>query len=429
MSKKLITGIVLIVIVLVGLTLTPNIVDTVEKGTYQVKQAAWTGKMSAKMTPGLWGQWFGDIDVFPNQETFFFTADRDVSDDVAVDASIEVLFVDGSKSNISGTCRIIMPRTESDAIALVVEDGYKTYKDVAHKLILPTLRNVLRHTANMMTARESYAEKRQDYVAWARDQLENGLYKTTTEEREVTDLVSGEKVEKVFKIILEVEGIPQYDFNPLTRGIRVANFEIKNFGYGEIVKDQIKTQQEALMAVATAQAKAKQAEMEKLREKAEGEQKVMKAKYEKEQEKVRAVVDARKEKEVQELAAQRDKQVAITLAEKRKETAKLDKDAAGFRKQEQILLGEGEAKRKQLVLAADGALAQKLGTYENVMSIWADAYSKRKVPSVVMGGGGLPGKAGADTDAISMSEVLSLMAMKQLGLDLSIPKGTKSEVK
>lgn len=421
MGKKIVTLIIVGVIIVVGLILTPQIFDTVEKGTYQIKQAAISGKMTAKMTPGLWWQNFGDIDVFPNQETFFFTADKDTPDDVAADESIEVRFVDGSLSNISGTCRIIMPRAESDAIALVVEDGYKTYRDVAHKLILPTLRNVLRHTANMMTARESYAEKRQEYVMWARDQLENGLYRTTTEERDVVDLVSGEKGRKTFKIILRIKGSPQYEFNPLTRGIRVANFEIKDFGYGKIVKKQIQTQQEALMAVATAQAKAKRAEMEKLREKAEGEQKVMKAKYEEEQVKVRAIVVAQREKEVQELDARRDKQVAITLAEKRKETAKLDKDAAGFKKQEQILLGEGEAKRKQLVLAADGALAQKLSTYENVMTLWANAYSKRKVPSVMMGNGG---EGRIDTNAISMSEVLSLMAMKQLGLDFSIPKGT-----
>ena len=54
--------------------------------------------------------------------------------------------------------------------------------------------------------------------------------------------------------------------------------------------------------------------------------------------------------------------------------------------------------------------------------VWADAYSKRKVPTVMMGGG-----SGGDIDknTLSMSEVMSLMAMKQLGLDLTVPDGAK----
>ena len=37
--------------------------ETVEKGTYQVKQAAVSGSMSAKMTPGLWIQMFGPTHI------------------------------------------------------------------------------------------------------------------------------------------------------------------------------------------------------------------------------------------------------------------------------------------------------------------------------------------------------------------------------
>ena len=200
----------------------------------------------------------------------------------------------------------------------------------------------------------------------------------------------------------------------------MRNFEIKSFEYKEKVKKQIEKQQEALMAVATAITEAKQAEQQKLTIEAQGKAKVAKAKYEEEQKKIRAVVEAQKNKEVQELNAARDKEVAVIAGEKRKQVNKLDKEAAAFKKQEQILLGEGEAKRKRLVLNADGALAQKLDTYEKVMTIWAEAYAKRKVPTVMMGGGG---KAGVDGDAIAMNDVLSIMALKQLGLKLDVPKG------
>jgi len=410
-SKKMIGLVLIIIIILAGLIVGGSIIETVEKGTYQIKQAAVSGTMSAKMDPGLWFQFFGDIETWPKAETFFFTAD--VLEGEKVDQSIEVRFVDGSLCNLSGTLRIILPTTESEAIALTTVRGHKTYKDVEQKLILPTIRNVLRLTANLMTARESYSTKRADYVMWAREQIIKGMYQTTSEERKITDMISGEMVTKSFKVVKRDEnGNSLHHPNPLEgTGILLQNFEIKKFVYEGKVNSQIATQQEALMAVATAKAKAQEAEQNKLTLEAQGKANVAKARYEEEQIKVRAVVVANREKEVN-----------VIAAEQRKEVAALDKEAAALKKQEQILLGQGEAERKRLVLAADGALKQKLETYEKVMAIWADAHSKRLVPTVIMGGSKTP----TDGDSLSMSEVISLMAVKQLGLDFSIPKGAVS---
>ncbi len=425
LNKKSITVIIIVASILLVLICSAKLVNTVSKGTYQIKQAAVSGTMSAKMTPGIWLQLWGDIDTWPKAFTFYFTHDRDTSVDSVVDQSVEIRFVDGSKCRISGTARIAMPTVEEDAIAIVTEHGYMSLKAVEEKLIKPTIRNSLRLTANMMTAQESYAEKRLDYNNWAREQLASGLYEVETEMREVTDLASGEKVKKPFKVIkTDKEGNALHRTNPLEgTGIVIKNFEIKSFEYDPTVRDQIGRQQKSLMAVATAKADAQKAEQEKLTIEAQGKAKVAKAKYEEEQKKIRAVVEAEKNKEVQELNAARDKQVAVIAGEQRKEVAVLDRDAAKLTKQQQILLGQGEAERKRLVLKADGALAQKLETYENVMKVWADAFSVRPVPSVMMGGSG--GKAGVDGDALGMSDVLSLIAMKQLGLDLTMPSGNR----
>ncbi|MCK5602814.1 hypothetical protein KAR91_13115 [Candidatus Pacearchaeota archaeon] len=410
--KKIIGLTILCLIAFVGLFITPMLVDTVEKGTYQIKQAAVTGTMSAKMTPGLWYQGFGDIDVWSKAETFYFTADEDEGE--SRDQSVEVRFVDGSLCRISGTSRIMMPTIASEAIALTTEHGYKTYSELEHKLLLPTIRNALRLTANLMTAQESYADKRTDFVFWASDQIEHGLYETIEEEKKIKDLISGDMVTKTFKVIKTEgkNGPPIYQSNPLAgTGITLKNFEIKSFQYAPAVKKQIATQQEAYMAVATAKAKASEAEQNKLTIEAQGKAAVAKAKYEKEQEKVRAVV-----------AAQQAKEVKIIGAEQRKDSAKLDRDAAKFTKEEQILLGEGEAERKRLVLAADGALAQKLKTYEKVSAVWADAHKTRPVPTVMMGGGS--GEGNTDSiGTVGFSEAVSLMALKQLGLDMTIPAG------
>jgi len=417
------------IFLVVGLICIPNIVETVDKGTYQVKQAAISGTMSAKMTPGFWFQNFGDIDVWPKAETYFFTHDNDTKGDVDEDTSIEVRFNDGSMCKISGTLRIIMPTTADPAIALVTVKNHKTYRDLQEKLIKPTLRNVLRTTANLMSARESYSEKRPDFVAWARDQISNGVYKTKEEKRHVEDLVTGQKTWKMVKVIRTdgKGGIPLYEPNPMEgTGIGLANFEIKSFVYEKKVQKQISKQQEARMAVETAKAEAEKARQGELKAVAEGKKNVAIAKYKQEQEKIKAVVIAQKNKEVQELDAARNKNVAVIAGNQRKEVATLDRDAAKLKKQELILLGEGQAKAKKLVIEADGALEQKLETYENVNARYAQAierYQGHWVPTTVMGNSG----GGNINGATALIDLLTVKTAKDLSLDMSIKAGTKSK--
>lgn len=378
--KQIATLTAIAVFLIIGLICLPNIIDTVEKGTYQIKQAAVTGIMDAKMSPGLWGQWFGDIDVWPKAETYFFTSDNDTKGDVDADTSIEVRFNDGSMCRISGTARIIMPTTKGEAIALVTERGHKTYADVQEKLIKPTIRSVLRSTANLMSARESYSEKRLDYITWSKDQIENGIYKTFETKKQVEDLITGEKTWKKVKEIKEDGGVPLHEVSPLAgTGIKLVNFEIKSFVYEKKVQEQISKQQQARMAVETAKAKAEEAKQDELKAIAEGKKNVAIAKYQKEEEKIRAVVDAEK-----------DKETATIAGQKRKDVAALDRDAAKLEKERLILLGEGEATRKRAVMSADGALQQKLATYERVNRMYASAIENYKgnwVPTTMFGGG------------------------------------------
>ncbi|MCH9648923.1 MAG: hypothetical protein K0U98_11845 [Deltaproteobacteria bacterium] len=383
-------------ILILALSLGGRVVETVQNGTYQIKQAAVTGHMSAKMEPGLWFQNFGDIKTWNKAETFYFTADAGEGE--KFDQSIEVRFNDGSLCNISGTMRIILPTSDREAISLMTDYSYRDYTELERKLVLPVVRNALRLTSNLMSARESYSEQRTDFIFWAWDQIQNGLYETTEETRRVLDPVSGEEVTKTFKIIEEdATGSPIHQRNPLEGlGIKLANFEIKEFVYTEKVQAQIATQQEALMAVATARAQAQQAEQDALTREAKGKAQVMLAKYQEEESKIRAVVKA----------------------EQALEVSRLEKDAAEMQKEKEILLGQGEAERKRLVLAADGALAQKLAAMMRINEQWANAYAQRQVPSLVMGGGEVGGSDKATTD---FAQMMQLLVAGQMGLDLNIP--------
>lgn len=389
-----------------------KIVETVGKGTYQIKQAAVSGDMSAHMRPGMYMQNFGDIQVWPKSETFYFTKDQ--HEGGVGDSSIRVRFVDGSETGISGTMRYSLPTSPEQAISLITNHAYMSPEDLEAKLILPIVRKALINTANLMTARESYAEKKTDYFLWARDQVENGMYLTEDYKKEVVDPTDPTGVKKIKVTAKRAKVDKDGNFlreanHPLNgTGIRIVNFEVKNFDYPDRVRKQIAQQQQNLMAIATAKSLAKKAEQDAITVEQEGLADVMRAKYVEEQEKIKAVV-----------VAERDKEVAELHAQKELEVAKLQKLSAEQEKQRQILLGQGESTRKKLVMNADGALQQKLDTWLEAQKAYAVAMKEYKgawVPSVVMGGT----KKQSQNGATSLIDMLSVKTAQDLALDMSI---------
>ena len=95
--------------------------------------------------------------------------------------------------------------------------------------------------------------------------------------------------------------------------------------------------------------------------------------------------------------------------------AEQKKLAAVEYKQEQTLRGEGDAAYKRLVMQADGALAQKLATYEAVMGKFATEFGKQKwVPEIAMGSA-----SGTQVgQAAQFIELLTVKAAKDLQLNL-----------
>ncbi len=102
--------------------------------------------------------------------------------------------------------------------------------------------------------------------------------------------------------------------------------------------------------------------------------------------------------------------------------AELDRDAAEFKNQEEILLGEGEAKRKRLIMQADGALKQKLDAWLQAQRAWAVAFEKRSVPSYVNYGGTSKQGQGTDFQTQQFQSFMNIMMAKQIGLDMKVGK-------
>lgn len=414
--------VVVVILAAIGISCSFKLVDTVDRGTYVVKQGAISGELTAIMQPGMFWQGFGDFTTWPVSETYYFTHDGEGGQG---DASVGVRFNDGATAQIAGTCRVEMPRSGEELIALMAKYGYRDYDQLEDKLITPFLRRTLIMTANLMSSKESYSDRRADFFSYARDQIENGIYLTKDESVTELDQITGQPISLVRKTILRdpKTGEIQREKTPLAEtGVRLSNFDIKDFIYEKKVQEQIAKQQEAVMAVQTAKANAQKAQQDALSAEAQGKADVMKAKYAQEVEAAKAIVTAEQEAKV----AVTKSQQLVDVAESERKQAAAKLETAKLQKETEIAIGQGEAERRRLVLEADGALEKKLQAYIEAQRVWADAFAKRSVPGVVMAGAG---GSGTDGDVSSFMQILGAKAARDLAVDLEIKEAAPRAAK
>ena len=62
--------VVFAVLVLILFACASSIVETVQKGSYDIVQYPVSGKIEAKMNPGMYYQGWGDVETWPKSQTF-----------------------------------------------------------------------------------------------------------------------------------------------------------------------------------------------------------------------------------------------------------------------------------------------------------------------------------------------------------------------
>jgi hypothetical protein len=373
------------------------------------------GKLFVKFTPGVYLEFFGTHEEYNDVITFDFDKEKAEGSEATIDQQgIAVRYQDGGTGTVFGKARFSLPVDEPTMLKLHKE--FRSNVGVAQKLIKSVTEEGENLTAGLMTSEDAYATKRGIFTQWSQEQIARGKFQTELKTVTETDEVTGKKLEKVIpQIKYGDDGRPlQFESDLKAYGIAVSGYQVTDWGFEPKTLTQIATKREATMAIITAKANAERAKQDTITAEEQGKADVMKAQYEKEVEKKRAVVVAEQEKEVAEIAAAQ--KVAVAAQELLE--AKQKRLAAAEYKQEQILRGEGDAAYKKLVIEADGALAQKLATYETVMARFAEEFGKQKwVPEVMMGDSGKGGNAAADFIGL-----LTIKAANDLGLDMSVKK-------
>lgn len=389
-SKKSISAIIFAVIAIVFLFLFPSVGEDVPNEEIIVNQYPFTGKMAYWTTPGFKGQWFGRKTTYYKTQQFWFGSSDD--DNRQQGTPIPVIFNDASDGLIYGSLRIKLP-TDEEHLSRIQTD-YNGMDRLMNDLVSQTVTKVIYASGPLMSAFESYAEKKNDLIEYITDQLNNGVYKTAVKVEETVDPVTGEKKTVKLATLIPDENAPggykRSERSPFAYyGITIGSDQggqvsISKIDYSDKVKQQIAQQQEANMLIQTSKAKSAAAQQEAVRAEQEGKASAAKAKWE--QEKIKAVEVTKAEQEYE---------VARLAALKAKEEAKR-------------IEAEGEAKAAaNRALVSAGLTPLERATIEKETKIGvAEALSKTKWPTVVMNGGNGQNSA---MDVIALRQMTDLV--------------------
>jgi regulator of protease activity HflC (stomatin/prohibitin superfamily) len=394
-KRKIFLGLIAVIATVFGLFIMPSLWEDVDAGEHVVIQDPFDGELTVYSQPGFVWQGFGKATHYRRSNQFWFSAPKTDED---TDLSIPVKWNDGGHAEISGSVRYDLPTDAKHIIKL--HSIFGSQEAIENQLIKTNIEKSIYMTGPLMSSKESYAEKRNDLIFYIEDQASRGVYKTKqTDVKELDPLTNEEKMVTKVEIVERAPGQPiRQEKSPIAdNGIRLYNISINGIKYDKTVEKQIQTQQQAIMNVQTAIANAKKAEQDAITTAKQGEADAAKAKWQQE------VIKAKQ----------------VTEAESRSRVAELDVKTAELNKRKSILEGEGEAAKRRLVMQADGALSQKLATYEKVQKYWADAfqnYGGALVPTYVSGGSS-SGNAG-----FNFMELMGAKAAKDLGLELQNKK-------
>jgi regulator of protease activity HflC (stomatin/prohibitin superfamily) len=374
LSKGKITAIIIGVFTILCLFMIPRVAEDVKNEQIVVNQYPFTGRMAYWTQPGLEWQWFGRTTKYYKTQQFWFGG-KDVEGE-SHGTPIKVIFNDASVGYIYGSLRVILPTDEEHL--RMIQTAYNGMDRLMNDLVAQNVVKVIYSSGPLMSAFESYAEKKNDMVFYITDQLTNGVYKTTVREEESVDTFTGEvKMVKVASLVSNENapnGYVRSEKSPFSSyGVIIDQVSITEITYDEKVNQQIQTQQQANMSIQTKKAEALAAQQDAIKAEAEGKAAAAKAKWE--QEKIKAT--------------------EVTKAEQEREVSKLAAEKAEFDKKRIIAEGEAEAAANRAKVAA-GLTPQERAEWEfKTKKAVAEAIAQVQLPKIMMTGGGNGGGSSA----------------------------------
>jgi hypothetical protein len=383
-----------------------------------------TGHQVGETTPGYHAKYWGTYEPFKKFITV--KADSDDTNNTNVSASIgpiEGRFTDAVTANIEVTARFQMPTVEADFLKMAV--AFRTQDNLESSTLIPVLKEVVRNSARTMTAQDYIAGKGGEFENSILDQLREGTYildiKEIRPEGKQNINEEGDRGIDVSQMVkYEVRKMRNDDGSIIRKptalkdyNIIVAQSNVSAVDPEQKFKDMLGLQRDAAAQASVKKQEAKRAEYDKQKIIAEGE--TAKASIRIEQEKAQITTLIAAETLL--------KQAKIDLEEAKIQAAKEIQVAAKVK-----TAADAEAYAKAKVIKADGALTQKLASFNQAVEDISKGWANRAVPQTVImsGGGSAEGNAqytGSPEEVnVMLGMMLADMAKNSLNVDLKVKK-------
>lgn len=326
--------------------------EEVEAGEICVIQHPVSGELDVITTPGTYSQYLGKATHYKRRTQIWFSRMQSQGD--TTDQSIKIRFNDGGHAKISGSVSMELPLDTKSIIAL--HTNYGSQEAIEHELVTTVIQKAVFMSGPLMTSKESYAEKRNDLIAYIEDQASHGVYKTIQkDEKSIDALTSAEKVITIVEIVKDPKGgYARVEKSPIQRyAVNLSNLSINGVEYDKAVDNQIKQQQNLVMQVQTSIANAKKSEQDAITTEQKGKADAAAAKWQQEVIKAKLVTEAQQRKEVAGLEAQ----AAILEAQK----TRTDADAESYKNAKLVSAGLSPIDRADYEMKTKIGIAEALG--------------------------------------------------------------------
>lgn len=349
-----------------------------------------------------------------------------------------IMFLDQVDANAQATVRFSMPTDQEVFLKLAHE--YRSPENLLRTALVPAFKETIQASASLMSAEDYYSGGRTEFSNEFEKQMIDGVYMVRRQEVRETSKTKakasanaalgedqqkyGDEIKVTFKVrkLLDKTGQPiRKKQRFINFGIQVVEARVTNMQPNQRFIERMQLKQKASADRAIAREQRIQEEEQRLLAIARGEREVAERQ-----------AKAKVEQIQQTTEAQTDKQLALTRAQKLKEQASIEKDTAEIQLEKAKVeaetvrtLAEAKAYEKKVILEADNALADKLQAEIEIQKLWAEAFSKRQVPTYVFGSGsGTTGTAGspigADNEVRHFMQLMTMDAAKNLNYDRNI---------
>lgn len=388
---------------------------------------------------------FGRYNAWKRAMTVQAASDRIQSDQLEAEADsatgssaelppLRITFLDQVDAQAFATVRFVVPTDQETFLKMAHE--YRTPSNLLRTALIPAFKETLNATAQLMGAEEFYSGGRTQFNSEFEKQMADGIYVVRREEVRVrtNERASGSanialgKDQQAFgddeQVVFKVRKITDSNGQPIRKaqkftnyGLQVVDARVTDMRPNKAFLQRMGLKQKASADRAIAREQRIQEEEQRLLAIAKGEREVAERQAAAKVEQIQRTTDA-----------ETDKQLALTEARKRKEQAEIDRETAAIRleqakidAQARQVAADAAAYEKKAILEADNALQQKLDAYVKAQQYWADAFSKRKVPTQVFGAtGNGSGASGTDGDVQAFMNIMTMKAAKDLSVDPGI---------